>query len=612
VSPLLADSIGEYADTSVTSPSEPDDSDASTAAAPSGERPSGVSFATVDADFARKLDLWGAYHRMAVASMTMAITFGILPQPDWLLYLAALYLGLAALVPAALAAARSLSSKAWMRALVMLADVTLVSLFIYRWGARTSPAPFMLVPIVSGWTLIRQRTLGRWTVVTVLSAYAVLLGLEQYGLNPQHGPMASSGLLYWVTLACAILGVHGLVDFTMERLTEHHAVVSRLTAEKRARERETQLAQQLEEAQRLEALGRLAGGVAHDFNNLLTVLLGCAELAEMHITKNPLLATRSLRDLQTTAERGASLTAQLLDFASRRPTSPRNVDLNDAVRSAAKLLERLLEASVELCVHTWNEPCVVHVDPGGLERLLLNLAINARDAMPQGGTLSMSLSTRRFGEEEHVLLEVADTGAGIASADLPHIFEPFFTTKARGKGTGLGLASVYGIVKQSQGQIEVESQPSQGTVFRVRWPRVLEAEAIEPRRLSDPGGGYERILLVDDDAEVRAVALAHLEGAGYTVLTAASGEEALEVLARNSVQMLVSDVSMPGMSGVELARQVRARAPSVPILLISGYSDELDHEDLARFLAKPFSGQRLLAEVRSALDAAPANQQHAS
>ncbi|MET0285162.1 MAG: ATP-binding protein [Polyangiales bacterium] len=569
-----------------------------------------VSFASVESDFARKLDLWGAYHRMAVASMTMAVTFGILPQPDYLLWLAALYLALSAVVPSALSRASSLSSKAWIRTLLMFCDVTLVSLFIYRWGARSSPAPFMLVPIVSGWTLIRQRALGRATVGTVLSAYALLLALEEYGYNPAHGPSGSAGesLLYFVTLACSILGVHGLVDFTMERLNEHNRVVARLTAEKRARERESQLAQQLEEAQRLESLGRLAGGVAHDFNNLLTVLLGCAELAELNLTKNPLMAARSLRDLQTTAERGASLTAQLLDFASRRPASPRHVDLNDAVRSAAKLLERLLEASVELRVQTWDAPCVVHIDPGSLERLLLNLAINARDAMPHGGVLSLSLSTRRFADEEHVLLEVADTGAGIAAVDLPHIFEPFFTTKARGKGTGLGLASVYGIVKQSLGQIEVESQPSEGTVFRVRWPRVLDAEVMEPRRLSDPGGGYERILLVDDDAEVRAVAHAHLEAAGYTVLAAASGEEALDVLAKNRVQMLVSDVSMPGMSGVELARKVRALAPAVPILLISGYSDEVNHEQLARFLAKPFSGQRLLAEVRSALDTIPANR----
>jgi signal transduction histidine kinase/CheY-like chemotaxis protein len=591
--------------------SDSKDSDASVdsdALGSSTEGPSGVSFAAVDADFARKLDLWGAYHRMAVASMTMAITFCIVPQPDWLLWTAGFYLLVSAFVPSLLDRAGSLANKAWVRTLVMLIDVGVVSLFIYRWGARTSPAAFMYLPIVSGWTQIPQRYLGRIAGITVILAYGVLLGMEQLGWPhgaPISGP-STSALSYFVTLACSTAAVHGLVDFTMARLREHHTVVARLTAEKRTRERENQLAQQLEEAQRLESLGRLAGGVAHDFNNLLTVLMGCAELAEMNLTRSPLVAARSLRDLQVTAERGASLTAQLLDFASRRPTSPRHVDLNDAVRSAAKLLERLLEASVELQVQTWREPCVVHIDPGGLERLLLNLAVNARDAMPQGGTLRMSLSTRKFASEEHVLLEVADSGGGIASEDLPHIFEPFFTTKARGKGTGLGLASVYGIVKQSQGQIEAESQPDRGTTFRVRWPRAIDQVAVEPRRLSDPGGGNEQILLVDDDAEVRSVALAHLEGAGYDVLTAASGEEALNVLKRNAhaVQMLVSDVSMPGMSGVELAHKVRALLPKMPILLISGYSEELtaNSEHVARFLAKPFSGARLLAEVRDGLN----------
>ncbi len=571
---------------------------------PRDERPSVISFARVDADFARKLDLWGAYHRLALSSMAMAFAFGLLPQPEWLLWTGAIYLLIAALIPPVLGRVQSLTGKAWLRALLMLSDVGLVSLFIYRWGPRTSPAAFMLVPIVSGWTLIRQRTLGRFAVATTLGAYAYLLWIDA------SGGSTVGGILWWITLACSILGVHGLVDFTMERLHEHNAVVTRLIAEKRTRERESQLAQQLEEAQRLESLGRLAGGVAHDFNNLLTVLMGCAELAELNVTKNPLLTTRSLRDLQTTAERGASLTAQLLDFASRRPSSPKNLDLNDAVRSAAKLIDRLFDARVELRVSTWHEACVVHIDPAGFERMLLNLAINAHDAMPRGGVLTLSLSTRRFGDAEQVLLQVADTGAGIASTDLPHIFEPFFTTKARGKGTGLGLASVYGIVKQSQGQIDVESKPAQGTLFRVRWPRVLHSAVVETRRASNPGGGNERILLVDDDAEVRAVALAHLEGAGYEVLAAASGEEALDVLAHSSVQMLVSDVSMPGMSGVELARQVRVRVPSVPILLISGYSDELHHEE--RFLAKPFSGQRLLAEVRSALDATLPSQQSAS
>ena len=572
-----------------------------------------LSFAELDADFARRMDLWGAYHRMAVASLTMAATFGILPQPDALLWVAAFYLGLAALVPSALATAGSGARKSLIRSVVMLVDVAVVSLFIYRWGARTSPAAFMYIPIVSGWTLIPQRHIGRAAGVTALLAYGTLLALEQTRWPTRESELsmvassgtAGSAILYFVTLACAVLAVHGLVDFTVDRLREHSQVVSRLTAEKRTREREAQLAVQLEEAQRLEALGRLAGGVAHDFNNLLTVLMGCAELAEMQLEKNPQAATRALRELATAAERGASLTAQLLDFASRRPAKPRNVDLTLAVKNAGKLLERLLEARVELRVETPDEACVVHVDPNGLERLLLNLAVNARDAMPKGGVLRLALSIAKEGGVEIALLEVSDAGIGIPSKDLPHIFEPFFTTKARGKGTGLGLASVYGIVKQSQGQIDVDSHEGAGTTFRVSWPRV-HADPADPARISvPPGGGGELILLVDDDTEVRSVALAHLQGAGYAVLTAASGEEALETLQqhRTRVQMLVSDVSMPGISGVELARRVHEQLPQVPILLISGYSEELQGKpERGRFLPKPFSGQRLLAEVRQALD----------
>jgi hypothetical protein len=229
-------------------------------ASSAGQATSGVSFAAVDADFVRRLDLWGAYHRIAVASMTMAVTFGILPQPDWLLWLAAFFLGVAALVPSMLRSARSISGKAGVRTLVMLIDVCVVSMFIYRWGARSSPAPFMYVPIVSGWTLIRQRNLGRLAAGAVLIAYGTLLWIEQLAWPVPHGVGASTyagaggnALLYFVTLACSIVAVHGLVDFTMARLREHNVVVSLLTAEKRTREREMQLAQQL---------GSTAAGVA--------------------------------------------------------------------------------------------------------------------------------------------------------------------------------------------------------------------------------------------------------------------------------------------------------------------------------------------------------------
>ena len=403
--------------------------------------------------------------------------------------------------------------------------------------------------------------------------------------------------------------MHKLLDFTVERLREHSHAVSRLLAEKQTRERELEWTARLEESARLEALGRLAGGVAHDFNNLLTALIGCAELAEHKLITDPMAAARALRDVQTAAERGASLTAQLLDFASRRPAQPRNVDLNELVTAAGQLLNGLLKDSIELSIHKSSEPCCVCLDPGCLERVLLNLATNARDAMPNGGKLLISVS--KIGTRGRAQLEVRDTGEGIAASDLAHIFEPFFTRKERGKGTGLGLASVYGIVKQSGGEIEAESTLGAGTCFRMQWPLVSAGAPATANERRTPVRGKETILLVDDDEAVRGVSLALLEEAGYSVLCAASGQEALALLAQSKHQpdLLLTDVSMPGMSGLELAQAVLAQAPHLPVLLISGYAEELANGPAgaitdARFLAKPFSGARLAGEVRRAIDAA--------
>jgi len=569
-------------------------------------------FAEIAADFARKLDLWGAYHRMVVGSLTMAVTFSILPQPGWLLAFSALYLLVAALLPRLLDLAGDRRRKARLRVFVMVLDVALVTLFASYWGARTSPSAFMYVPMVSGWTLIPQRHIGRVSAVAALAAYGGLLLAEQRGwLGGTRAGDAlalhstTSAFLYFATLACALTAVHGLVGFTVAGLLEHNQVVTRLTVEKRAREREMQLASQLEEAQRLEALGRLAGGVAHDINNVLTVLMGCAELADAAMEQNPESARRALADLQSAAERGGALTAQLLDFASRRFASPIELDLNEAVKSAGQLLERLLDASVTLQVRVADEPCFVRLDPGGLERILLNLAINARDAMADGGSLAISVSIEPRDGVEYGVLTVADSGVGVAPEHLPRIFEPFFTTKERGKGTGLGLASVYGIVKQSGGQIDVDSRLGVGTTFRMRFARLRAEERPSAPLEPAPRSGSGLVLLVDDDAEVRAILLAHLESSGYTVLAAAGGAEALALLARESghVRLLLSDISMPGMSGVELARRVKQAHPALPILLISGYSEELqgDLQGCVRFLGKPFSRQTLLAEVRAAL-----------
>lgn len=268
-------------------------------------------------------------------------------------------------------------------------------------------------------------------------------------------------------------------------------------------------------------------------------------------------------------------------------------------------MERLLRDNVTLRLELDSEPCGVRLDPSSLERLLLNLCVNAADAMPEGGTLTVSVKAGA----ELVTLEVRDSGIGIAQEDLPHVFEPFFTRKVRGKGTGLGLSSVYGIVRQSHGQIDVESAPGRGACFRIRWPRVMLAP-VEPESLVRARRRAQgTVLLVDDDDAVRTVSEDHLRRAGYDVTSLSSGDAALSMLAErgSEIDVLVTDVSMPGMSGLELARGARAQGSRIPILLISGYADELERgsgrEGLdASFLPKPFTGERLVAEVERLLE----------
>lgn len=564
-----------------------------------------------------KLDLWLSYYRVALASIGLVLVLLLLPGHSWVVRMLLVYLVMASLVPLSLRIAGTASRKALVRPCVLLSDVIVVSLLAHAWGARSSPAAFMYLPIVVGWTLVPQPKLGRLSLVLVLLAMAILLFYEEADLARTavaRGTAlpgdAGGAFLFFGFLASAVVAVHQLLDFTVVRLHQHARVVGQLIAEKQAREREAQWAARLEEAHRLEALGRLAGGVAHDFNNVLTALLGFAELAEAQLTKDPKGAATTLQELERAAERAGGLTTQLLEFASRRPSHPRDIDLNAAVSRATALLQRLLKDTVELRIALSREPCHVRIDPSSLERLLVNLVINAADAMPEGGLLNISTKRVESDAGASAVLEVQDTGVGIAPSDVPRLFEPFFTRKARGKGTGLGLSSVYGIVKQSNGEIDVETALGKGSLFRVRWPllaAVSEPEVAEP---SQPSFGNETVLVVDDDPAVRAVIVGHLQGAGYSVLPASSGEQALALLAekRERVALLVSDVSMPGMSGSELTRIVHERAPGLPVLLISGYADELSHDETpgaalgVSFLAKPFSRERLLNEVRTTLD----------
>jgi signal transduction histidine kinase/CheY-like chemotaxis protein len=568
----------------------------------------------LERDFAERLDRWLSYYRLCVGGAGVVLVATLTSDLRWALSLSILYWCAAASVIPLLRLAGTAERKGWVRVAILLVDVLTVSVFTYAWGTRASPAVFMFVPIVVGWTLVPQRGVGRLALVLVLAALGFLLFVEHHEQRPfvresaYHVP--GGRLLFFGMVASALVAVHKLLAFTLARLFQHGQEVRRLVAERELRQREAEWAAQLEEAARLEALGRLAGGVAHDFNNLLTALIGCAGLAESKLTSDPEAARRALNDIQEAAERGAGLTAQLLDFASRRPARPVDVDLARAVRGTGQLLARLLRDNIKLELSLSDEPCGVRLDPSSLERLLLNLAVNAADAMPEGGTLRLSVYPTEGAAAPEAILEVRDTGVGIPPDDLPRIFEPFFTRKAGGKGTGLGLASVYGIVKQSRGEIEVESTRGQGTLFRIRWPRIeLSTSDAEVDSPEAPERGRGTLLLVDDDDAVRMVSVEQLRMAGYSVFAAASAKEALALLDEHAgaIDLLITDVSMPEMSGLELGHLVRERYPRLPILLMSGYADELERGEAQRslgvaFLAKPFSGDALLREVKRALE----------
>ena len=374
---------------------------------------------------------------------------------------------------------------------------------------------------------------------------------------------------------------------------------------------------QLHQAQKMESLGRLAGGVAHDFNNLMTAVLGHAAFAieplpERHQSRKELLA------IEQAALRASELTRQLLAFARLQHVAPRAVDVNDLVASLEGLLRRLIGEDIVLATHLAPEPACAHIDPIQLEQVLVNLAVNARDAMPQGGDLVLETSCVTVKTEEHIPLpegpyvkvSVRDTGHGIGAAVREHLFEPFFTTKQPGEGTGLGLATCYGIVQQCAGHITVESAPDAGARFDVYLPRIsarpVTARRPEPRSVPT---GTETVLLVEDEGPVRAVALRALRAHGYRVLEAGDGDEGLAVAKAFSgkIDILVADVVMPRMGGIELARRLRAERPEIRVLHVSGHVDPALRERTAvvsgaAFLDKPFAPGTLARKVREVLD----------
>ena len=416
--------------------------------------------------------------------------------------------------------------------------------------------------------------------------------------------------------------VKGRVDRDVVVRALRHAV-ERKHAERALRESETErerLQDQLRQAQKMEAVGRLAGGVAHDFNNLLTAILGYGELMKRRLERGSPLQ-RNVDEILKAGDKASALVAQLLAFSRKQVLQPKVINLNTVTLDIEKMLRRVIGEDIRLVTVLEERLGQVRADPGQVEQVILNLAVNARDAMPRGGSLVIETANVELPESyardhvgvragPHVLLGVTDTGTGMDRETLDHIFEPFFTTKGPGQGTGLGLATVYGIVAQSGGHVFAYSEPGRGTSFKVYFPRVDQpAEALPGEEAEGPTGGAETILVVEDEDAVRALACEILEDRGYEVLEAARGDVALGLLEerRGRVDLVLTDVVMPGVDGPELAAAVSRSYPEVRVLYMSGYAGEaMRHRGVlpagAPLIQKPFSAQILASRVREALD----------
>jgi signal transduction histidine kinase/response regulator of citrate/malate metabolism len=377
--------------------------------------------------------------------------------------------------------------------------------------------------------------------------------------------------------------------------------------------------EQVRQSHKMEAIGRLAGGVAHDFNNLLTVIRGHGELALRKLTGDHALR-RNLQEIGLAAERASALTHQLLAFSRKQVLQPRTLDLSEIVERMSSLLQRLIGEDVELVTRDCDSLGSVRADPAQMEQVIVNLAVNARDAMPEGGVLNIGLANAEVDETSargqagmapgpYVVLSVTDTGHGMDADTKARIFEPFFTTKEVGKGTGLGLATVYGIVKQSDGFIWVYSEPGRGTTFKIYLPRVDQApEPLSPRPGAAAVHGTETVLLVEDEKSLRSLLRELLESFGYSVLEAGQGQDAMRVAREHprTIHVLLTDLVMPHMTGRELADLVTRLRPGTRVLFMSGYAaGAAPHYEVptdAAYIEKPFTADALASAIRTLLD----------
>jgi two-component system cell cycle sensor histidine kinase/response regulator CckA len=481
------------------------------------------------------------------------------------------------------------------RLIVQEAPVAIALLDLEGVVLQVNPATERLL----GYT--REEILGRpWTPFTHPDDYATelpfleaLLRGEREGYQIEKRYIRKNGEHVWSRLSLRLVR-------TPDRSPSYLlALIEDITEPRRIQDEQLVLAEQQRQAQKLEAVGQLAGGIAHDFNNLLTVMMGHAGLA---LDVADAEVSGELQEILVAGERAADLVRQLLTFSRKQPIDARRLDLSDVVANSRRMLRRLVEESIEIVDDLWPDPLPVVADRGQLEQAMLNLALNARDAMRGGGVLTRR--TRLGDDGQLALLSVEDNGEGMDAETRDRVFEPFYTTKDLGKGTGLGLAIVYGIVDRAGGSIRVESEPGKGTLFEIALPLVADAEAGVEGRLDDvgsPPGRGQRVLLIDDDAHVRVVTEEMLRSIGYDVIVVTRAEQAIAMAERGEpFDVLVTDLVMPDLTGTAIAEKLRALRPNLPVLFVSGYSKgTVDGvvDEHSGYLPKPFTRELLQQEI---------------
>ncbi|GAB1352488.1 hypothetical protein MASR1M12_12190 [Erysipelotrichia bacterium] len=405
---------------------------------------------------------------------------------------------------------------------------------------------------------------------------------------------------------------------TSELLSANESLKKEISERQKAEEEKELLQNQLQQAMKMEAVGRLAGGVAHDFNNLLTAIIGNVSLASIDLPADSRVVG-NLNEIEKAARSAALLTQQLLAFSRRQNIEPKVLNINEIIANLYKMLCSMAGERIELQLLTARDLGNVMLDPGQFERILINLVLNARDAMPDGGIIRMTTVNIVLSEAEcsrwpdvkpgdYVRLTFSDNGVGMSEEVVDHLFEPFFTTKPRGRGTGLGLSAIYGIIRQAGGFINVSSTPGKGTIFEICMPvtmRPIEREAAPSEKVE---GGNETVLLVEDEDIVRFIGAEILKKLGYNLIEAANGREALEIFKKHGsiIDLMLTDLMMPGMTGRELAEKVREISPRTRILFTSACTDDvIDGQEIAdqglNFIAKPFSLESLAIKIRSVL-----------